>query len=91
MLLESIFDIMSTPINQQETEARGSYISVAASITARIKCCIGGDTTTTSHDTFTVNTHSNNGVITPKEEEEGDDVEISLEPIEQKNSEDRGL
>lgn len=47
---------MSTPPQQttnQETAARGSYISVAASITAKFKCC-----NTDSSDRNTAITHN---------------------------------
>ena len=46
---------MSTPqqTTNQETAARGSYISVAASITAKLKCC-----NTESHDRNTAVTHN---------------------------------
>ena len=44
---------MSTPTSQQETTARGSYITVAASITAKLKCC-----NTESHDRNTTVTNN---------------------------------
>jgi hypothetical protein len=41
---------ISSPNNTtHEIQARGSYISVAASITTKFKCCITGDTHTTNH------------------------------------------
>ena len=55
----------------QDTEARGSYISIAASITAKFKCCINGDTHLTEH------TRAHNTTVEPTNEDPDDDVEIT--------------
>lgn len=64
---------MSSPVTNQETQAQGSYISLAASITAKFKCCISSDT----HETNQHN-HAHNTGTQPLEPITEQDVEISV-------------
>lgn len=69
---------MSTPQNtNQETAAQGSYLSIAASITAKFKCCLAVTETTSVMET---NTHARNTgrLETPKSEPE-EDAEIATD------------
>ena len=60
-----------TTTTNQETAARGSYISLAASITAKFKCCISSDTNTTTE----TNTHArNHGVALERPKDPPQDV-----------------
>ena len=72
---------MSSPVNTtQETAARGSYISVAASITARFKCCysIAGNVETNTHAKNTVpGTTSPDPIPTEPEEDLPVTVDVS--------------
>lgn len=69
---------MSTPQNtNQETAAHGSYLSIAASITAKFKCCLALTETTTVTET---NTHARNAghSVVPQSEPE-EDLEIAID------------
>lgn len=81
---------MSNAHTNQETQAQGSYISLAASITAKFKCCVSMDT----HETHEHNHAHNTGIQPTPQEEDSEDVEITmLEAVElpEKNAKDRGL
>lgn len=73
--VNNFFQNMSTPTTSQETSSRGSYLSIAASITAKFKCCISGDT-------VYINDAHNVENPTPKvisEVEEGENLNIAIE------------
>ena len=68
---------MSTPQTNQETQAQGSYLSIAASITAKFKCCMSLTETTMVTET---NTHARNtGRLEMPRSEPEEDAEISTD------------
>lgn len=76
---------MSSPVTTQETSSRGSYLSVAASITAKFKCCVSMDETHTTH-TQAHNTNADQPPIAKSTSTESIDLEMALETLEPKNA-----
>lgn len=68
----------SIPTTNQETSSRGSYLSVAASITAKFKCCISMDTNDiTEHN----RAHNTNSQPTKEDSDEEIPIEEALDVV----------
>ena len=63
----------------QDTRSQASYISVAASLTAKLRCCFRGDTTTTN---ISESFNPRGGIVAradPEEDPPGENITIAVE------------